>query len=320
MLELLLDIAGGLPRERRDSAADALCVDAMARRAGRNIPLQVAGRVNPGHRQRMSAVSPRRKRRIIVCHPKPLDRRKLPGDPAHRPVLPPSVDERFQLVREIAAIEPGEPRHSGAVTAAVQPVTGDARIIGPGLGAAHRDQLAGAAEPVGNAASRGRARPDQDEQRRAGSLCRSLHAFRNREAGESVPERYACESAGRIVNRALASIPLLFALCGCKPPPDRQQFMTQSDPAHGRAVIARVGCGSCHEIPGIGWPKGQVGPSLEGFADQSLIAGRVPNRPDILSAFVRNAPAVVPGSGMPPMPLTPQESRDVAAYLYTLGA
>ena len=50
-----------------------------------------------------------------------------------------------------------------------------------------------------------------------------------------------------------------------------------------------------------------------------MIAGRVPNRPDLLSAYVRNAPAVAPGTTMPAMPLSVQESRDVAAYLYESG-
>ena len=113
-------------------------------------------------------------------------------------------------------------------------------------------------------------------------------------------------------------MPLLIALCGCKPPPDRQHFMVQSDPGRGKELIAQVGCGACHAIPGIGWPKGTLGPPLRGFADQALIAGRVPNTPENLALFVRNAPSVAPRSAMPAMPLTPQESRDVAAYLYTL--
>ena len=94
--------------------------------------------------------------------------------------------------------------------------------------------------------------------------------------------------------------------------------MGQSNSARGLRVIEKVGCASCHAIPGVGWPKGRVGPNLEGFADRSLIAGRVPNRPETLAAFVRNAPAVVPGTGMPAMPLAKEEARDVAAYLYTL--
>ena len=60
--------------------------------------------------------------------------------------------------------------------------------------------------------------------------------------------------------------------------------------------------------------------ALAGFAGRGLIAGRLPNQPEILAAFVRDAPALVPDTNMPAMPLTEEESRDVAAYLYTLGA
>lgn len=95
--------------------------------------------------------------------------------------------------------------------------------------------------------------------------------------------------------------------------------MPQADPARGLRVMARVGCGSCHTIPGLDWPQGRVGPPLAGYSERNLIAGHLPNRPDLLAAYVRNAPAVLPGTTMPAMPVTPEESRDVAAYLYTLG-
>ncbi len=84
--------------------------------------------------------------------------------------------------------------------------------------------------------------------------------------------------------------------------------------------MERVGCGACHQIPGVRWPQGKVGPSLEGFADRALIAGQLPNQPQTLAAFIRNAPALSPNSGMPPMPVTEEEARDIAAYLYTLDA
>ena len=117
--------------------------------------------------------------------------------------------------------------------------------------------------------------------------------------------------------RACAILPLL--LVACKPPPDEQHFMPQASPARGKAVIAKVGCTACHTIPGIAWPEGAVGPALGEFADQALIAGKLPNRPDVLAAFVRNAPTVLPGTTMPAMPLSEGEARDVAAYLYALG-
>ena len=119
---------------------------------------------------------------------------------------------------------------------------------------------------------------------------------------------------------ALAPLLLLLLLNACKRPPDQHQFMPLADAQHGKSVIERVGCGSCHTIAGIDWPQGKVGPRIEGLAERALIAGKLPNRPDVLAAFIRNAPALVPGSGMPAMPVSEMEARDIAAYLYELGA
>lgn len=113
-------------------------------------------------------------------------------------------------------------------------------------------------------------------------------------------------------------LPLLL-LAACKPPPEQKKQMPQANAAHGKQVIERVGCASCHRIPGIGWPKGKVGPPLEGLRDRALLAGRLPNRPDVLAAYIRNAPALVPDSGMPAMPVSETEARDIAAYLYDEG-
>ena len=48
----------------------------------------------------------------------------------------------------------------------------------------------------------------------------------------------------------------------------------------------------------------------------TLGAGWLENTPENLAAFVRDAPEAKPGSTMPAMPLTRDESFDVAAYLY----
>ncbi|WP_299309042.1 c-type cytochrome [uncultured Croceicoccus sp.] len=124
------------------------------------------------------------------------------------------------------------------------------------------------------------------------------------------------------MTRAFSSMALSVMLCaclaGCKQPPGPRYVPDEAAAARGRAAIERVGCGACHAIPGIGWPRGRTGPSLDGFRDIGLIAGALPNTPANLAAFVRNAPRVKPGSTMPAMPLSEEESRDVAAYLYGL--
>jgi cytochrome c1 len=107
-------------------------------------------------------------------------------------------------------------------------------------------------------------------------------------------------------------------LTSCKDPVETRREPTETASDRGFAAIKRAGCGSCHEIPGLDWPSGRLGPSLEGFDDIGLIAGKLPNRPDMLAAFIRNPRSVKPGSTMPPMPVSEAEALDIAAYLYGL--
>jgi cytochrome c1 len=80
------------------------------------------------------------------------------------------------------------------------------------------------------------------------------------------------------------------------------------------------GCPACHVIPGVGPVAGQVGPPLAGFAARTYIAGRRPNRPDDLVAWLRNPVLIDPETAMPDVGLTEEEAKHVAAYLYTLEA
>ena len=105
----------------------------------------------------------------------------------------------------------------------------------------------------------------------------------------------------------------------CSEPPEPRNVTDPAQRDLGRAVIERLGCGACHDIPGIDWPRGRLGPSLQGFRDIGLIAGALPNNAETLAAFVRDAPAAKPGSTMPPMPMTEDEARAVVAYLYGMN-
>lgn len=109
-------------------------------------------------------------------------------------------------------------------------------------------------------------------------------------------------------------------LSACKQLPESRYHPEATVKEQGLAAIKRAGCGACHDIPGVDWPRGRLGPSLRGFSGIGLIAGAVPNTAENLAAFIRNAPAVKPGSTMPPIPLSEQEARAIAAYLYGINS
>jgi cytochrome c2 len=124
-------------------------------------------------------------------------------------------------------------------------------------------------------------------------------------------------SADFMARRAPA-LGVVLMLAACDGPPDRTPTLGAADVARGRQLVTDKGCVACHAFPGVKWPRGGLGPSLENFGRQGLIAGRLPNQPGVLMRFVRNAPAEVPGTAMPAIPMTDQEALDVSAYLLQL--
>jgi cytochrome c2 len=98
----------------------------------------------------------------------------------------------------------------------------------------------------------------------------------------------------------------------------RVHALTGGDPMKGRVQIAAHACGGCHEVPGVAGATGHVGPSLDGIAGRAYIAGRLANTPDNLERWIIDPQGVSPGVAMPPAGVSPDEARDIAAYLYTL--
>ena len=92
------------------------------------------------------------------------------------------------------------------------------------------------------------------------------------------------------------------------------------DPTVGRRLVEAYGCGSCHIIPGVANSKGHVGPPLTKFGLRHYIAGAVLNTPDNLTLWLHDPESVEPGTAMPSVGATPEEARDMAAYLMSLGA
>lgn len=89
-------------------------------------------------------------------------------------------------------------------------------------------------------------------------------------------------------------------------------------PEAGRRTVEALGCGACHRIPGVPNARGLVGPDLAGFPRRAYIAGRIPNTPGNLEAWLRNPPAMDPGTAMPAIGMDRRQVRDVASFLYEL--
>jgi cytochrome c1 len=105
------------------------------------------------------------------------------------------------------------------------------------------------------------------------------------------------------------------AACGGEAP-SHTLALTGGDAVAGKAAIGKFGCGSCHVIPGVERARGLVGPPLTDFAWRAYIAGRAPNTPRNLEAWIRLPDSVEPGTAMPTLGVSQEEARDIAAYLY----
>jgi len=88
-----------------------------------------------------------------------------------------------------------------------------------------------------------------------------------------------------------------------------------SDVERGRRLAEQYQCGTCHVIPGVNGANGVVAVTLESAGQRSYIAGRIPNTREHLVRWIVEPAALVPGTLMPSMGVTPDDARDIAAYL-----
>lgn len=103
---------------------------------------------------------------------------------------------------------------------------------------------------------------------------------------------------------AVAAAGILLAMQNSEPP-------RYGDPQRGELLIRSYGCMACHE-------HGQVGPELTHMARRSYIAGRIPNIPIWMIAWIEHPQRVKPGTAMPELGVGERDARDIAAYLATL--
>jgi len=114
---------------------------------------------------------------------------------------------------------------------------------------------------------------------------------------------------------------VLLAACaalvaGCGPAPALgDQHIEQREAERGRQLLARYHCGTCHAIPGVAASQGRLAASLEGYGKRSYIAGRIANEPRALAQWIVDPAAIVPGTLMPSMGVSPADAQAMAAYL-----
>jgi cytochrome c2 len=90
------------------------------------------------------------------------------------------------------------------------------------------------------------------------------------------------------------------------------------DADRGKQLVAQYGCTSCHAIPGVKGPRGMVGPPLEHMARRTTIANKFENNVPNMTKWLQNPQAMDPTNAMPNLGVTPEDSRDMTAFLYTL--
>lgn len=118
-----------------------------------------------------------------------------------------------------------------------------------------------------------------------------------------------------------AALAIAWWAAGCDPaaPPDaRFTTVPNGDRERGQRLLAQYQCGRCHAIPEVPDAAGRIGPSLAQFARRSYIAGQLPNGPQPLQRWLESPQAMVPGTTMPDLGVSPDDARDIAAYLLSL--
>jgi cytochrome c len=107
-------------------------------------------------------------------------------------------------------------------------------------------------------------------------------------------------------------------LASCNEQSEKSPANASGDVKRGMDLIKQYGCGGCHLIPGIANATGNVGPPLLHVGTRTYIAGFFSNSPENMALWIQDPQKALPGNAMPRMGVTQQDSRDIAAFLYTL--
>ena len=96
----------------------------------------------------------------------------------------------------------------------------------------------------------------------------------------------------------------------------RAETITGGNVERGRRLFGAYGCAGCHSLTGVPGARGLVGPPLDGLGSRVMLGGRLENKPENLMRWIGEPQSVSPGTAMPDLGVTPQDRRDIAAFLY----
>jgi len=97
----------------------------------------------------------------------------------------------------------------------------------------------------------------------------------------------------------------------------KAEALTGGNSNRGKQLFSRYGCGGCHSVKGLPQANGLVGPPLDGVASRAILGGRLDNSPENMQKWIVDPQAISPGTAMPRLGVAPEDSRDIAAFLYT---
>jgi cytochrome c2 len=100
---------------------------------------------------------------------------------------------------------------------------------------------------------------------------------------------------------------------------ERGARLTRGDPQLGRKQLAMHSCSSCHVIPGVPKADGTRGPSLAHWYGRRTFLSTFPNTPENMEKWLERPSHRKPGTTMPDLSVSSQESRDMTAYLFSIN-
>lgn len=87
------------------------------------------------------------------------------------------------------------------------------------------------------------------------------------------------------------------------------------DAARGERLFIDYGCAACHQVSGVRQATGRVGPALDDYHEQRIIAGVLPNTDGHLAAWIQDPSAYAPNTAMPDVGVTAEDATDLAAFI-----